>query len=280
MLGRQRTQDNNFKKNNMKKIKFILSAAFVSLLFFGCDAEKASQDVEDVIGYDSYPTPSFTLTGGDKTFNESGEPMFVYNIVLDKPTDRNLNYSFEQTGGTAELHSDYDVVNATIQAYETTGQMMVIIHTDTEVEGTEDLQLQVIPGPSLANKYINNPSTTYPSLDLTIEDYVFCFWILETSDTYGDGWNGGYVEVVSEGVTTKYAADDDVADLFEIAITDGADYSFTYVSGGGTGGAPGWESENYFKLTAPDGTVWEEGTMDYSGIPTPGLITSGTNNCP
>jgi hypothetical protein len=66
-----------------------------------------------------------------------------------------------------------------------------------------------------------------------------------------------------------------------IAISNAAEYSIAYVSGGGTGGSPGWESENYFKLTAPDGTTsWESGSLNYSSIPTEGVVTSGTNACP
>jgi len=66
-----------------------------------------------------------------------------------------------------------------------------------------------------------------------------------------------------------------------ISIPNGAPFSIAYVSGGGTGGSPGWESENYFKLTAPDGTtMWEEGSFDYSSIPTNGVVTEGTNVCP
>lgn len=107
-----------------------------------------------------------------------------------------------------------------------------------------------------------------------------CDWTLETSDTFGDGWNGGYLELTTNGITTTYSEDDDVPNMFVIPISDQAEFSFTYVSGGGTGGGPGWESENYFKLTAPDGTVYEQGSKDYSSIPTPGIVVEGTNDCP
>ena len=157
---------------------------------------------------------------------------------------------------------------------------MVTIHNDEDVtESTETLELAIVPGPAVADAYQLNPNTQYPELSLTIENYLFCFWTLVTSDTYGDGWNGGYVEVTSEGVTTEYAEDDIDPTTFNIAITEGADYSFTYVSGGGTGGAPGWESENYYLLTSPDGDEWEDGSTDYTGVPTEGLITEGTNIC-
>jgi len=271
----------------MKKIKNILSSVIITLLFFGCDAEQASQDIEEVGSTDRYPTPTFTLSGGDTTFNEQGEPEFVYDIVLDKTINRPVDFSFIIVGGTATEHEDYDLFNATVPAYNTTAQMKVVIYNDTDVEGTETLQLKIESGPSLANKYLVHPDTQYPPLlDLTIEDYVFCFWTLEMSDTYGDGWNGGYIEITSEGVTTQYANEDLdgyvvllETQILDIAITDGADYTISYISGGGTGAGPGWESENYYKLTSPDGTVWEDGTQNYTGVITEGLITSGTNNC-
>ncbi len=264
----------------MKKIKYILSSAVLTVFLFGCDVQQASQDAAPVISTDSYSTATFTLSGGPLTSNEQNETVYVYDVVLDKPLQFNHDFNFvELDGTTATLHDDYDVVGGSIPSFGTTTQLMVIIHNDTEVEGTETLNLAVISGPAVADANRLNPSTQHPELNLTIEDWVFCLWTLYSSDTYGDGWNGGFVEVTSEGVSTEYATDGPLT-VFDIAISEGADYSFTYVSGGGTGGGPGWESENYYKLTAPDGTEWEDGTMDYSGIPTPGLITSGTNSCP
>jgi len=260
----------------MKKyinLKSILLGALI--VFTSCQED---QDVDPIQSTSDYPIASFTLTGGSTSFNERSEPVFVYDIVLDKPLLRNVDISAIQVGGTATLHEDYDIVNATILPYTTTGQITIMIHNDAVVEGMETLELEIITGPSLANKFLLNPSSDLPTLSLEIDDWVFCFWTLDSRDTYGDGWNGGAVRVESEGITTDYATSGS-QDIFEIPLTDGADYSFTYVSGGGTGNGPGWESENYYSLTSPDGTFWEDGTTDYSGIPTAGLITSGTNNC-
>lgn len=263
----------------MKKIKYILYSVILSLAIVGCEAEKASVDPEPIVGTENLPTPTFTLSGGELTTNERNETVIVYDITLDKPIDRPIDFSWVVLGGDATEHDDYDFVNGTVPAYTTTGEMSIVIHNDTDpTEGTETLDLTIQSGPSLANKYLVNPDTTYPTVNITIEDWVFCTWILDATDVYGDGWNGGYIELVTEGETTTYAASDD-NDVYEIQITVGADYSFTYVSGGGTGAGPGWESENYYVLTAPDGTVYADGTLDYSGIPTPGLITSGTSNC-
>lgn len=267
----------------MNRLKYIFSAAILSAFIFGCDAEKASVDPDGLGGTEAYPTPTFTLSAGELTTNERNETVIVYDVTLDKPTDRPIDFSWViLDSSTATEHEDFDVVNGSVPAYQLSTQLMVMIYTDIEVEGDETLNLTIQSGPSLANAYLVNPDTSYPNVNITINDYRFCLWTLEVSDTYGDGWNGGYVEFISEGITTTYSAPDvEPGEILtvEIPITIGADYSFSYVSGGGTGGAPGWESENYFKLTAPDGTFWEEGTMDYSGIPTEGLITSGTSSC-
>ena len=255
-------------KNNIYKIALVLSAF---LLTIACNTDDAtgystldipSPDLN--VALDFPASQSFVETDGTYGFTVTLSEAQVVNVVV-----------YLSASGTATEHEDFDYPHSlVIPAGSTSVSDAITIYRDTDLEDTEQLTIKIGTG------FESNVNTNSQTVSFTLQDYVFCSWILETSDTYGDGWNGGYVEVVSEGVTTQYAEDDDVPTTFDIVITDGADYSFTYVSGGGTGAGPGWESENYFKLTAPDGTVWEEGTMDYSGIPTPGLITSGTNDCP
>lgn len=251
-------------------LKSILFGALV-ILVASCEVD---QDVESIIGTDDYPMATITFAGGSTTFNEKDEPVFIYNIELDKPLLRAVDISVNQIGGTATLHDDYDVVNATISPYSTTGQIMIMIHSDVEVEGTETLELELIPGPALSNQFLLNPATVYPSLSLTIEDYIFCFWTLDATDSYGDSWNGASVSLTSEGVTTAYANEDldgglgSETQTLQIPVTDGADYSFEFISGD-------WDGEVSYILTAPDGTVWADGPS-----PTVGVITSGTQDCP
>ena len=263
----------------MKNIKFLLYTLLMSFLIVGCDAEKASQDPEGLGNTGTYPTPTFTLSGGELTTNEQSETVIVYDITLDKPSDRPIDFSWVVLeSSTATLHDDYDVVGGTVPAFQLTTQIMVMIYNDLVVEGAESLNLVIESGPSLANRYLVNPDTNFPTVNITINDYLYCLWTLETSDTYGDGWQGAVVQLAMEGETFDYAEEGE-SSTTEIPVTLGAEFSFTYISGGGDGGAPGYENENYYKLTAPDGTVYEDGTTDYSGIPTPGLIVSGTSSC-
>ncbi len=258
----------------MKKIKYILSAVILSIFLMGCEAEQQKQDSAAIGDESIKPIVSYSVSTSG-TVAEISEDVIVVDITMDKPILTSTTFRAEQIGGNAVLHEDYEATTAVIEAYQTTGQLMISITKDLEFEGAETLDLQ-IGANAVPDTYEVIGNTT---ISLTIEDWVFCAWTLETTDTYGDGWNGGYVELVTEGVTTTYECSGGSTD-FTIGITDGEDYTFTYVSGGGTGGGPGWESENWYRLTAPDGTEWVDGTQDYSGIPTPGLITTGTNVCP
>lgn len=155
----------------MKK-SLLYSLVFLFALV-GCESEQAGQDVVEVASTKNYPTPSFTLDQTDTTVNEGGETVFTYTITLDKPIDRPIDFTMVQVGGDATLHEDYEIASGSVPAYETTGTMSVIILNDSEVEGTETLELAIESGPSLANKYLVNPETTYPEpLTITIENYV------------------------------------------------------------------------------------------------------------
>ncbi|PWH83409.1 hypothetical protein DIS18_02315 [Algibacter marinivivus] len=154
----------------MKKIKYILNLAIVALLIVGCDAEKASVDPADIGSTSRYPTPTFTLTGGNTTVNENNQTVFTYNIVLDKPISEAIDFSIVQTGGNATLHEDFEVENGTIAAYTTSTQVMVMILDDEEIEGTETAELTIESGPSLANKFLVNPNTSFPSTTFTIQN--------------------------------------------------------------------------------------------------------------
>lgn len=258
----------------MKNIKYILSAAILSIILLGCDAEQQKQEVAGITDESLKPIVSYSFSTSG-TVSELDETVVVVDITMDRAIGTSTTFRVDQIGGNAVLHEDYETTNAVVPAYGTEGQLTISITKDIEVEGIETLDLQVSAN-AIPDQYEVIGAGT---VSLSIEDWVFCLWTLETTDTYGDGWNGGYVELVTEGVTTTYACSGGSTD-FEIGITDGEDYTFTYVSGGGTGGGPGWESENWFRLTAPDGTEWIDGTQDYSGIPTPGMITTGTNVCP
>jgi hypothetical protein len=103
--------------------------------------------------------------------DEGSVQEIVWQVTLDKPTTRAIDFSWVDLGGSATLHDDYDLENATVLAFETTAELKVIIYNDDIVEGDETINLTIESGPSLANKYLVNPSTSYPTANITIKNF-------------------------------------------------------------------------------------------------------------
>ncbi|WP_242202446.1 hypothetical protein [Aestuariivivens insulae] len=83
-------------------------------------------------------------------------------------------------------------------------------------------------------------------------------WVLDMTDLYGDGWNGGNITVSLDGVLTIYAAEGTSTTAI-ITVPEGtSEFTFTYTAGS-------WEGENLYTLTDPDGNVvLDEGVGDWS----------------
>jgi hypothetical protein len=261
----------------MKEMKNIYSKLALVLIAFALTLACTSDDYTDASTQTAAnSTLSVTLDfPSSQTFVER-EETYPFTVTLSEPQIVDV-VVYLSASGTATEGEDFAFPHSLrMPAGSTSISDVITIHRDVDPEDTETVVINIGTGFEANVSSINGATASF-----TLQDYVFCTWTLETSDTYGDGWNGGYIEVTTEGVTTDYHEAADGPTIFEIIITDGADFSFTYVSGGGGFcGGPGYECENYFKLTSPDGTVWEEGAMDYSDAPTEGVITSGTNSCP
>ncbi|MFT4612199.1 MAG: hypothetical protein ACJA1H_002479, partial [Glaciecola sp.] len=122
----------------MNKFKYILSAIFLAAFIFGCDAESSSQDPEGVGSTDNYPTPSFVFSAGDLTTNERDETVIVYDVTLDRPSNRPIDFSWVVLeSSTAAADDDFELSNGTVPAYQTTTQLTVTIFNDVIVEGNE-----------------------------------------------------------------------------------------------------------------------------------------------
>lgn len=154
----------------MKNLKYILYTVLIALLMVGCDSEEAEKDVAEVGGTDNYPIATFEISTTETTFNEGDNPTITITVTTDKAINRDLNFGFVASG-TAVHHEDYELVEATIPAYEKTGTMSIEILSDVDVETAETLELEVISGPSLASKHLVHPSTVYPTMSLTINNF-------------------------------------------------------------------------------------------------------------
>lgn len=232
-------------KNNINKYISIITLMVVSLTFTSCLDEEVDfgEDASKVV------PKIFSFSGPEVSYEQETA---LYSVGTRAGSEFIWNVTGGEAkpvaGGTSQMNVFFsEPGTATVSVYEKTA--------NGQESETSTMSVNVFGLP--------------------------CNWTLITHDTYGDGWNGGYIEVITNGITTQYVQPAGPADVTHlIAISNAAEYSIAYVSGGGTGGSPGWESENYFKLTAPDGTVYESGSLDYSSIPTEGVVSSGTNACP
>ncbi len=249
----------------MKKIKYILSLLVLISAFTGCE----ENDLAPVIDESAKPIVSYQVSSS--SVSEIDAPEVVISITMDKPIKTTTTFTANQIGGSATLHEDYEISGGVIPAYQTKGEIVISISSDLDVEGDETIDFEIMAA-AIPDVY---EVIGADNVSISIEDYEFCLWTLVANDSFGDGWNGGFISVAFDGTSVNYAAAHET-DTYQIPVTKGSDYTITYVSGGGgaAGGAPGFEEENSYTLTAPDGTVYEDGP-----IPTEGVIASGTSTC-
>jgi hypothetical protein len=147
------------------KFKLFVSVAFLALTTVSCDE---TNDPAEIISTDSYPTATFQASA--TTVNEK-DGLFTVKVAIDKMLTRGLTFSAEQTGGTAVLHDDYDIVETIIAPFSKEATIVVKFYSDAIPEAAKTLQLQVTT-PSLANRYFLNPETVLPAYNITINNYV------------------------------------------------------------------------------------------------------------
>lgn len=95
-----------------------------------------------------------------------------------------------------------------------------------------------------------------------------CTYTLDMSDTWGDGWNGGFLTVTEDGnsIGTFAAAGTGSTETF--SVESGATIVLNYTSGA-------WENENSYTLDDPTGTqIFSDGTN-----PTTGDVFTTTATC-
>ena len=93
-----------------------------------------------------------------------------------------------------------------------------------------------------------------------VECTTTCAYTLVLEDSYGDGWNGGSVNVTQVGVSSEsYTIDYGSAETYTLNLCSGVEASFTY--------APGdYAGENSLMLKDPDGNViWSHSGGDGAG---------------
>lgn len=140
----------------------ILGLALLVVVIVACDT--ANQDVSPVISPDGYPVATFTSNFSGTTIAEGDT--IKYTITTDKMLDRALTFTVEQTGGTAN-ENDFSAETAVLAPYTNQVKLNIVITADNFPEIAETLSLKVgVFG--LGDRYLLNPSTVNPALDLNI----------------------------------------------------------------------------------------------------------------
>lgn len=95
-----------------------------------------------------------------------------------------------------------------------------------------------------------------------------CNYTLVMNDSYGDGWNGGYITVMIDGVASGTYSASGSGSTETVYIPNGSSFNIIYTSGQ-------YENENTYTLSDPTPTVI------FSDGPTPstGTAYSGTASC-
>jgi len=251
-----------------------------AVLFVGCTDD-------DIDGMDAQPKQTATTSVSSLTILEGRSDVIPFTIsqAINVPSQFKiivvgdvLNDDLPFTAGNG-IDADTGIpgqgFEVTVPAYADSFEIPVSTFRDLDqTEGSQSFQLQIS---AAGVRTILTPQTY--TVDLTVEDYEYCLWTFELNDAYGDGWQGAHITVETDGDVEEFGPEG-FGSIIEVPVRKGFDYAMSYFSGttGDTGpnvpGAPGYEEENSYILTAPDGTTFSDGP-----VPTVGPITSGTATC-
>ncbi len=97
----------------------------------------------------------------------------------------------------------------------------------------------------------------------------FCDYQLTMNDSYGDGWNGGYLTFKVDGETVDHYNAEGTGTTVNLPLPDGATFTLEYNAGR-------YENENTYTLFDNlGGTLFSDGTT-----PSTGVVYTGTASCP
>jgi hypothetical protein len=102
-------------------------------------------------------------------------------------------------------------------------------------------------GPIITNNSVTLISNTFGTGRIP-EIKSLCTYTLVMNDSYGDGWNGGYLNVLENGVSIGLFSAAGTGSTVEFQVTSGSSVVLNYTSGS-------WENENTYTLLDPSGTL-------------------------
>ncbi|WP_452222887.1 hypothetical protein [Lacinutrix chionoecetis] len=264
-------------KNKLYTVAFLA----ITALFVSCTDD-------DLDGLEPNAKPVATTTVTSLTIVEGRSDVIPFTI--SNPVNVPSQFKIEVVGGTAEEDTEFTAGNSdtdadtgipgqgfeiTVPAYASSFEIPVNTFRDLDqTEGDETVTLKITAAG------VRTVLTPQPYLiEVNIVDYEFCLWSFALNDAYGDGWQGGNILVETDGDLEAYGPEG-FGSVIDVPVRKGFSYTFTYISGTtgsgpNTAGAPGYEEENSYVLTSPDGST----TFSDGPVPTTGVITSGTATC-
>ena len=188
------------------------------------------------------------------------------------PTGLAVNY----TGGTTATvswTSDAAAWNMTVNGTPVEGTITNPSYTleNLELGTTYEIQVQAICDGSVSDW---TPAVSFTTDDCLVAD--MCAVTIELTDSYGDGWNGGKLDVVNAAnnmVLGTYTIEDGGDETFELYVCDGTTINFVYTTGS-------YPTENGWYITDINGEVIAEHEGCASGCQvSSGIIATYTMNC-
>ncbi|WP_034061934.1 hypothetical protein [Lacinutrix jangbogonensis] len=258
----------------------------LALLFIASASVSCVNDDETFGINDNKATATTSVTSLSLAEGESGVIPFTLSNAINKPSQ----FKIELVGGNGgqdditagDGYTDADTgiyqdgFEITVPAYVSSFEIPVNAVLDLDqTEGNETLTLKIS---AAGVRTILTPKAYI--VEVSIQDYEYCMWELQVMDGYADSWQGATITFTDDNQVSVYPDGDwdDDAETYQIPVGRNGNFSITYLSGS-TGdqpnapGAPGYEEENSYTLTAPNGTVFSDGP-----VPTVGVIASGTGS--
>ena len=219
--------------------------------------------------YDNYCEYTFLDVNGEEIFSGEGALSSTVNYSMSctivtclKPTGLTVN---SKTNETATISWTSDASNFNIQyrkITESTWNTRTSTSTSYTITGLEsgteyEVQVQAnCGGGSLSNWTTSKNFTTNFCTDADM-----CEITLTLTDSYGDGWNGNYLQVVdvetnivlgqftNEDLNGTTGSGTNEENTFTLAVCDGREIKFVYVNDGS------YPEENYFTIYDVNGEV-------------------------
>lgn len=183
-----------------------------------------------------------------------------------------LTYSWN-TGATTEDLSGLSAGNYDVTITDGSGCMITFdttIQTSSNIILTSNVTHEICSNASGEIEVIaSGGASPYTYVFTGASPSTCCDYTIEMTDGFGDGWNGGFVEVFvnATSVGTFSASGNGSQGTFSACTGDLIELEYT---------AGNFENENDYTLYAPDGSV----LFSDGGPPATGSVFSTTSNCP